>query len=372
MCIRDSYYRSWYKNGQVEFKGRLKKGVKTGLFTYYSENRKKIKEAHYKDDILHGPFVQWYPNGNKKTECGYQNGNLNTQYTSWYENGQPQENTIYNNGELIGEFTYWYENGNTKAKGTYVHGSLDGKYSAWTIEGNKLYEKSFESGQLHGISISWYENGNKETMTNYENGLKVGAFTDWFENGQMRQEGKFTNDEFFLSTRWNKEGGILIKDGNGKWEAKDSKGKKLWAKEYKDGRLVSDWEYEYEYFDNGNIKKEISFQGGKEDQSKTFFENGKIKEEGKWVEGEYLISNRWSSKGGLIIKDGQGRIKGSNKDGLVLYEQEYVDGKLEMKWDYKYDYFDNGDLKSQTGYSNGLKHGRYSVCLLYTSDAADE
>ena len=32
-----------------------------------------------------------------------------------------------------------------------------------------------------------------------------------------------------------------------------------------------------------------------------------------------------------------------------------------MKWDYKYDYFDNGDLKSQTGYSNGLKHGRYSV-----------
>ena len=31
-----------------------------------------------------------------------------------------------------------------------------------------------------------------------------------------------------------------------------------------------------------------------------------------------------------------------------------------MKWDYKYDYFDNGDLKSQTGYSNGLKHGRYS------------
>ena len=47
------YYKSWYKNGQLEFKGQLKQGLKKGLFTSYNEDGKKIKEAYYKDDILH-------------------------------------------------------------------------------------------------------------------------------------------------------------------------------------------------------------------------------------------------------------------------------------------------------------------------------
>ena len=34
--IAEGYYRSWYKNGRLEFKGRLKQGVKIGLFTSYN------------------------------------------------------------------------------------------------------------------------------------------------------------------------------------------------------------------------------------------------------------------------------------------------------------------------------------------------
>ena len=39
------YYKSWFKNGQLEFKGQLKQGLKKGLFTSYNEDGKKIKEA---------------------------------------------------------------------------------------------------------------------------------------------------------------------------------------------------------------------------------------------------------------------------------------------------------------------------------------
>ena len=41
--IATGYYKSWYKNGQLEFKGQLKQGLKKGLFTSYNEYRKKIK-----------------------------------------------------------------------------------------------------------------------------------------------------------------------------------------------------------------------------------------------------------------------------------------------------------------------------------------
>ena len=385
---RSGTWTFWNENSNVARTMSYNDGKKDGDYAFYFQDGSKKEEGSWKNDKRDGLWVQNLKNGNKKKEGTYVNGKKDGVWTTWnekelisskylYENNQVIDKwafkyAFYSNGsekslkstrnnKLDGDQSLWYENGQIKSNGNYTQGLEDGDFEQWYENGQLTSKKTFVKGTLSGESNTWYENGNKETMTNYENGIKDGAFTDWFENGQMRQEGKFANDEFFLSTRWNKEGGVLIKDGNGKWEAKDSKGKKLWAKEYKDGRLVSDWEYKYEYFDNGNIKKELSFQSGKEDQSKTFFENGKIREEGEWVEGEYLISNRWSSKGGLIIKDGQGRIKGSNKDGLVLYEQEYVDGKLEMKWDYKYDYFDNGDLKSQTGYSNGLKHGRYSV-----------
>ena len=74
----------------------------------------------------------------------------------------------------------WYENGQLTSKKTYVKGTLDGE------------------------AFTWYENGKQETSTNYENGIKNGEFSDWFDNGQMRQQGKYVNDEFFLSTRWNK------------------------------------------------------------------------------------------------------------------------------------------------------------------------
>ena len=221
---------------------------------------------------------------------------------------------------------------------------------------------NYTAGKENGDFQEWYENGQMQSKVNYLNGNMDGVYSEWFDNGQMRQEGSYVDNEFYLTTRWNNEGDILIKDWNGKWVGKNAEGRKLWAKEYLDGRLISDWEYKYEYYDNGQIKKESSFQGGQEDgESTIFFENGKTREEGIWKEGEYLITNRWNKNGDLIIKNGQGKISGKNKEGLVLWEKEFIDGKLEFQWDNVHEYYENGQIKSETGYSENEKHGRYSI-----------
>ena len=385
---RSGKWTFWYENSNVARIISYNNGKKDSDYAFYFQDGSKKEEGSWKNDKRDGLWVQNLKNGNKKKEGTYVNGKKDGVWTTWnekelisskylyennkvinkwafkyafYSNGNEKSLKSTRNNKLDGDQSVWHENGQIKSNGNYSQGLEDGDFEIWHENGQLTSNKTFVKGVLSGESNTWYENGNKETVTNFENGIRNGVFSDWFENGQMRQEGKYEDEEFFLSTRWNKEGGVLIKDGNGKWEAKNSKGEKKWAKEYKEGRLVFDWEYEYVYHDNGKIEKEIIFQDGKEDESKTFFENGKIKEEGKWVEGEYLISNRWSSKGGLIIKDGKGRIKGKNKEGIVLYEKEFVDGKLEMEWDYKYEYYDNAIKKSETGYSKGLKHGRYSV-----------
>ena len=385
---RSGKWTFWHENSNVARKMSYNNGQKDGDYVFYFQDGSKKEEGSWKNDKRDGLWVQNLKNGNKKKEGTYLNGKKDGVWTTWndkelisskylyennkvidkwafkysfYGNGKEKSLKSTRNNKLDGDQSEWYENGQIKSNGNYTQGLEDGDFELWYENGQQTSKNTYLKGALSGEANTWYENGNKETHLNYENGVKNGIFSDWYENGQMRQEGKYVNNEFFLSTRWNKEGGILIKDGSGKWAGKNAEGLKLWAKEYKDGRLVSDWEYKYEYHDNGKIKKEITIRGGNEDESKIYFENGNIKEEGKWVEGEYAISNRWSSKGGVIIKDGQGRIKGSNKDGLILYEQEYVDGKLEMKWDYKYEYYENGTMKSQTGFSDGLKHGRYSI-----------
>ena len=386
---RNGKWTFWNENGNIVRTGSYAAGKRDGSYAYYFNDGSKKEEGAWKNDQRDGSWVKYTNNGNTQKEGTYSNGKKDGVWTTWndkgliaskylYENNKILDKwafkyQFYNNGnektlkstrnnKLDGEQKSWYQNGKMKSTGNYSTGKENGDFQEWYENGQLRSKKIHVDGVIAGEFSTWYENGQMQSKVNYLNGNMDGAYSEWFDNGQMRQQGSYIDNEFYLTTRWNNEGGILIKDGNGKWVGKNAEGRKLWAKEYQDGRLISDWEYKYEYFDNGQIKKESSFQGGQEDgESTIFFENGKIKEEGKWVEGEYLISKRWSSKGGLIIKDGQGRIKGSNKDGLVLYEQEYVDGKLEMKWDYKYEYDDNGNIKSQTGYANGLKHGRYSV-----------
>ncbi|GIS72665.1 MAG: hypothetical protein CM1200mP10_22420 [Candidatus Neomarinimicrobiota bacterium] len=69
----------------------------------------------------------------------------------------------------------------------------------------------------------------------------------------------------------------------------------------KDGIKISDWKYKYEYFDNGQEKKESSFQDGKEDgESTTWFEDGGKKRGRYLARREYLITNRWKKMESII------------------------------------------------------------------------
>ena len=362
---RNGRWTFWNENGNIVRTGSYAVGKRDGSYAYYFNDGSKKEEGAWKNDQRDGLWTKYSNNGNTQKEGTYSNGKKDGVWTTWNDKGLIASKYLYENNKVIDKWAFkyqFYSNGNEKSLKSTRNNKLDGNQTTWHQNGQMKSIGNYTAGKENGDFQEWYENGQMQSKVNYLNGKMDGAYSEWFDNGQMRQEGSYIDNEFYLTTRWNNEGDILIKDGNGKWVGKNAEGRKLWAKEYQDGRLISDWEYKYEYFDNGQIKKESSFQGGKEDgESTIFFENGKTREEGIWKEGEYLITNRWNKNGNLIIKDGQGKISGKNKEGLVLWEKEFVDGKLEFQWDNVHEYYENGQIKSETGYSENEKHGRYSI-----------
>ncbi len=386
---RNGKWTIWHENGNLARTSSYAAGKKDGSYAFYFNDGSKKEEGVWKNDQRDGLWVKYTNNGNTKKEGKYSNGKKDGVWTTWndkgliankylyennkvvdkwafkyqfYSNGKEKSLKSTRNNKLDGENSSWYENGQMKSTGNFKAGKEDGNFEEWYENSQLSTKKTYVEGVLTGEFSTWYENGQMQNKGSNLEGNKDGAYSDWFDSGQMRQEGSYVDNEFYLTTRWNNEGDVLIEDGNGKWIGKNAEGRKLWAKEYQDGRLISDWEYKYEYYDSGQIKNESSFQGGQEDgESTIWFENGDKREEGVWQEGEYLITNRWNKNGNLIITNGEGRIAGKNIEGLVLWEKEFVGGKLEFQWDNKHEYFDNGQLKSETGYSENEKHGRYSV-----------
>ena len=386
---RNGKWTFWNENGNIVRTGSYAAGKRDGSYAYYFNDGSKKEEGAWKNDQRDGLWVKYSNNGNTQKEGTYSNGKKDGVWTTWNDKGLMASKYLYENNKVIdkwafkyqfysngnektlkstrnnkldGEQTIWHQNGQMKSIGNYTTGKENGDFQEWYENGQLISKKIYVDGVITGEFSAWYENGQMQSKVNYLNGNMDGAYSEWFDNGQMRQQGSYVDNEFYLTTRWNNEGGILIKDGNGKWVGKNAEGRKLWAKEYQDGRLISDWEYKYEYFDNGQIKKESSFQGGQEDgESTIFFENGKTREEGTWKEGEYLITNRWNKNGNQIITDGQGSIVGKNKEGLVVWQKEYIGGRLEFDQQNKHEYYDNGQLESEIGYSENKKHGRYSM-----------
>jgi len=362
---RNGKWTFWNENGNIVRTGSYAAGKRDGSYAYYFNDGSKKEEGAWKKDQRDGLWVKYSNNGNTQKEGTYSNGKKDGVWTTWNDKGLMASKYLYENNKVIDKWAFkyqFYSNGNEKTLKSTRNNKLDGKQTIWHQNGQMKSIGNYTTGKENGDFQEWYENGQMQSKVNYLNGNMDGAYSEWFDNGQMRQQGSYIDNEFYLTTRWNNEGGILIKDGNGKWVGKNAEGRKLWAKEYQDGRLISDWEYKYEYFDNGQIKKESSFQGGQEDgESTIFFEDGKTREVGTWKEGEYLITNRWNKNGNQIITDGQGSIVGKNKEGLVVWQKEYIGGRLEFDQKNEHEYYDNGQLKSEIGYSENKKHGRYSM-----------
>ena len=178
-------------------------------------------------------------------------------------------------------------------------------------------------------------------------GALEGPWTEYFASGEKRAEGSYTNGR--------KEGDWTFYHKSGKVEQKGV---------YMDGLPQGTWQWFYE---DGRTHRQELYRKGKEDGSSVEYDElGKVITQGEYIDG--LKEGMWfyevgdhreegAYKEGL--KDGEWRhtyVEGGKKNFVGSFVNGEPNGK--HKW-----YWPNGQLKYD---------GRFSICLLYTSDAADE
>ena len=96
----------------------------------------------------------------------------------------------------------------------------------------------------------------------FGDGKADGKWTHWYDNGQKMKEGTVKDGEKYVINAWNKDGELLVKEGNGKWIIYYESGKINNERTYKDGKadgLGTGW------YDNGQKKWEGTFKDGEKD-----------------------------------------------------------------------------------------------------------
>ena len=229
-------------------------------------------------------------------------------------------------------------------------GKRIGKGAEYTRGKNKLiFEGEYLNGKRNGKGKESYENGKLKFEGKYLNGLRNGKGKEYKIYKFVDYDYNWCNDYYEYDV-YLSELAFKGKYLNGK---RNGKGKEY----YKNRTLKFQGEYlnglkngkgiEYYFPKYFLLEKKIKFEGQylnglKNGNGKEYFENGEIK-----FEGEYLNGKRWNGK---IYKYNYKIKECTPLLGFNYFEIKNGKGKIK-------DYYDNGEIKFEGEYLNGLKNG---------------
>ena len=133
-------------------------------------------------------------------------------------------------------------------------------------------EGNYESSRKQGLWKNFFPNGKLKSEIAYVNSRPNGTYKTYFENGQVEEEGNWEN------TR--NTGGFKRYHENGQTAQQfvfNETGKR-------DGKQVY-------FYENGQVMIEADIEAGKEKFVKEFYEDGSIKAEKSFIDGELDVAN---------------------------------------------------------------------------------
>jgi uncharacterized protein len=240
--------------------------------------------------------------------------------------------------------TFFYENGAKSSEGTMRDGKADGYWKNYYKNGNLKIEGNRKNFQLDSVWKFYSEKGKVTKSVSYLEGKKNGYTFNYDTSQHVSSKELFVND---------------IKQGNSFTYYPSGKTKLLmpYLKGKPDG-------YAYEYSEDSVVISIMKYQGGilasvdrlnRKDENgkkqgvwKEFYEDGRLKEEKKFKDGEI-----------------DGYVKSYDKKGDLSNTEKFSNGKQiknapELaKLDVYKDYYDDGTMKYEGGYINGMPVGTH-------------
>ncbi len=281
-------------------------GRKQGTFRDYYENGKIKKEENYLDNKLHGYYREFNGKGELVMALRYERGMIMEEidedlkelldmkstydeqgrliFTGGYKEEVPvgihrfydtignvenaylynelgqkiSEGIIDEQGRRKGKWSDLYLTGETRAKGTYQNNQRSGTWIFYFRTGGIEQKGRFERGRYQGLWNWYYPNGNIWREESYFNGREDGMFVEYDRHGSILTKGDYISGE---------------KEGEWIYQVGDHKERGAFVIGLREGI----WKY---YFNNGKIKYEGFYsQGNPDKRHKYYYSSGVLKED---------------------------------------------------------------------------------------------
>lgn len=194
-------------------------GKKQGTWIKYDENKKKVYEGNFVNDIPQGKFI-------------YYSGT-----------GKPRAITVFSQNGRVGYSKHINENGRTVGEGKYIDQKKDSLWKFYDESGKIISEDRYLNGLKNGRSKVYYSNGQLSEEKGWLNGIADGSYTKYFENGQIKQQGQYVKDKAEGKTKFYFPSGKIGVDGA-----------------YKDDLKEGPWIH---YNEDGTVKKKVVYVNGR-------------------------------------------------------------------------------------------------------------
>ncbi|MGN7811896.1 hypothetical protein [Flavobacterium sp. 22076] len=207
--INNGPYISYLQNGKILEKGNIENHKIGNEWTKYFDNGK----IEWTKKLVNGTgWNRWYYKNGQISDINYHvNGKTNGEVKIWFENGQIKEISHWKNGIQDGTCETYHENGNLKEKANWINDKLDGKRENWYENGQKDQVEFYNNGVREGDILQWYSNGNKKGVMKFISGKVEGLVTSYYENGKVKSQGDFKEGKRNGTFSWYDEKGKLKK-----------------------------------------------------------------------------------------------------------------------------------------------------------------
>ena len=316
--FRDGEWRQLFDNERLQYLTTYSMGKKYGLYEEWTINKELVQRGYYEYDLM---SALW----------------------TYAKNDSVIKYEVYDADSIIDGFVYeYYENDQSKADAVFLeNGKRDQKWYTYFEEGKDSTISVYDGGKMTG---TWYVNYDSTfevfTETNYENNLKHGDYKEWYIDENPMVEGYYEYGKKHLL-----------------WAFWDERGYQRFE-EWRMGELYDT--FEYEYYDNGQLKEEPSYKNRKK-HGKWFryFPDGEIsgvrefangKRVGEWV--DYYRKDEIAFQG--IYKDDKKdgpwiwyyMNRGEpGEEGSIMSEVKFSNGELISEKCYKRE--DNQEINCQ-------------------------
>lgn len=195
--LRQGLWQKQQANGRLLYEGNFKDGKPVGEWKRYHEGgqlKAKIQYQTGSDSAFTQLFDEW---GKKVAEGNFLNEKKSGLWNYFSENRKVYDE-FFVNGLKHGPSHTYYETGELLEKTDWQQGKQEGNFEVFFKTGEPYFRCKMSNNMRNGLCLTYFQNGKVELESHYKNGLHHGEWKYYKETGEFLytlifDEGKILN-----------------------------------------------------------------------------------------------------------------------------------------------------------------------------------